>query len=230
METDINKNTYARIAGLFYIIVILLGIISVNGIESSLIVPGNVATTYRNIIENEFLFRIGVVSEAFMYLLVILLSWSLFIVLKSVDKNLALLALLLRVAEAIIGASTIVLSGLIPVLLIKIDNIFSPEQVQTLVKLFLDVRQSGLDIVLMFIGVGGVIFCYIFYHSNYVPKFLAGWGIFTYLTMLLLSFTSLLLPDIPETIKISLYAPGGLFELIFGFWLLLKGINLQNGT
>jgi hypothetical protein len=48
--------------------------------------------------------------------------------------------------------------------------------------------------------------------------------------MLLLSFTSLLLPNIPETIKISLYAPGGLFELIFGFWLLLKGINLKNGT
>jgi hypothetical protein len=230
METVINKNAYARIAGLIYIIVILLGIISVNGIESSLIVPGNDATTYRNIIENELLFRIGVFSEVFMYLLVVLLSWSLFIVLKSVDKNLALLALLLRVAEAIVGAATILLSGLIPVLLIKIDNIFSPEQIQTLVKLFLDVRQSGLDIVLMFIGVGGMIFCYIFFKSNYVPKFLAGWGIFTYLTMFLLSLTSLLLPNIPETIKMSLYAPGGLFEIIFGFWLLLKGINLEHGT
>jgi hypothetical protein len=82
----------------------------------------------------------------------------------------------------------------------------------------------------MFIGVGGSIFCYLFYKSNYVPKFLAGWGIFTYLTMLLLSFTSLLLPDIPETIKMIFYVPGGLFELIFGFWLLLKGIIVKHGA
>ena len=230
MVTDIKQNTYARIAGLTYIIVIILGVFSVNVIESSLIVPGNDSTTYRNISENEFLFRIAVASEVVMYLLVILLSSALFIVLKTVDKNLALIALLLRVAEAVIGAATIVLSGLIPALLINIDRVFSPEQVYTLVRLFLDIRESGLDIVLMFIGIGGSIFCYLFYKSNYVPKFLAGWGIFTYLTMLLLSFTSLLLPNIPETIKMIFYAPGGLFELIFGFWLFLKGINVKQGT
>ena len=225
--TEIKLNTYARVAGLTYIIVILLGVFSVNLIESSLIVSDDLAATYKNISGNEFLFRIGLVSETVMYLLVILLSLSLYVILKTVDNNLALLALLWRAAEATIGAATVVVSGLIPLVLINTKTVFSPEQVQTLLKLFLDIRNSGLDIVLMFIGVGGTIFCYLFYKSNYVPKLLAGWGIITYLSMLLLSFISLLSPNFPETYKMIFYVPGGLFELIFGFWLLIKGVKIN---
>ena len=227
MVTEKPPIIYARVAGLTYIIVILLGIFGVSIIESSLIVPGNDAETYRNISGNEILFRISVASEILMYLLVILLSLSLFVVLRTVDKNLALLALLLRIAEAITGVATTVLSGLMPILLINTEKVFSPEQVQTLLRLFLDVRGAGLDIVLIFIGVGGTMFCYLFFKSNYVPKFLAGWGIFTYMTMLLLAFTSILSPNVPETVRMVFYVPGGLFELIFGFWLLFKGINVN---
>ena len=230
MTTEVKKNTYARVAGLTYIIVILLGIFSVNVIKSSLAVPDNNTATYSNFAGNEILFHIGVASEVLMYLLVILLSLSLYVVLRTVDNNLATLALLWRVAEAIIGAVTTMVSGLIPLILINTKTVFSAEQVQSLAKLFLAIRGFGLDFVLMFIGVGGTIFFYLFYKSNYVPKFLAGWGIFTYLTMLLLSFTSLLSPNFPETIKMVFYVPGGLFELIFGFWLLLKGINVNYAT
>jgi hypothetical protein len=230
MANKAKQSVYVKVAGLTYIVIILLGIFSVNIVESSLIVPGNDAATFRNIVEHKFLFRIGVTGEVLMYLLVILLSSSLFIILRTVDKNLAMLALLMRVAEAIIGAATVVLSGLIPLHLITIDKVFPSEQIHTLLRLFLDIRGSGLDIVLMFIGVGGSIFCYLFYKSNYVPKFLACWGIFTYLSMLFLSFASLISPDISETFKMVFYIPGGLFELIFGFWLLLKGINVKNSN
>ena len=230
MANKAKQSVYVKVAGLTYIVIILLGIFSVNIVESSLIVPGNDAATFRNIVEHKFLFRIGVTGEVLMYLLVILLSSSLFIILRTVDKNLAMLALLMRVAEAIIGAATVVLSGLVPLHLITIDRVFPSEQIHTLLRLFLDIRGSGLDIVLMFIGVGGSVFCYLFYKSNYVPKFLACWGIFTYLSMLFLSFASLISPDISETFKMVFYIPGGLFELIFGFWLLLKGINVKNSN
>ena len=225
--TEIKLNKYARVAGLAYIIVILLGVFSVNFIVSALIVPDNIIATYSNISENEFLFRISVACETLMYLLVILLSLSLYIILKRIDKNLAMLALLWRIAEAIIGASIVVISGLIPLALIKTEKLFPTNQAHSLLKLFLDIRISGLDIVLMFVGVGGTIFCYLFYKSNYVPRFLAGWGIFTYLSMLLLSIIGLLSADLPETYKIIFYVPGGLFELFFGFWLLIKGVKLN---
>jgi hypothetical protein len=229
-KTIESSRRYARIAGLSYIVTIFLGIFSVNYIESNLIIPGDDAATLHNIVSNEFLFRVGVASEILMYLLVILLAFSLYVVLKSIDKNLAFLALLWRMGEAVIGSATIVLSGLIPILLIKSGSVFEPEKLQILVKLFLDLRSSGLDIVLIFIGMGGTIFCYLFYKSGYIPKILAVWGILTYLIMLILSFSSILTP-ISDTIKLAFYTPGGLFELLLGFWLLIKSIKVgPNGS
>ena len=214
---------YARVAGLAYLITILLGIFSVNFVANNLIVPENNLATINNILTNESLFRIGIASEILMYVLVILLSLSLYVVLKPVNKNLALLALLWRLAEAIIGGSTTVISGLIPLLLINNETI----QTQELISLFLDVRSAGLDVVLIFIGMGGTIFCYLFFKSNYIPRVLAVWGMITYITMLIVSFASILSPDITETTKMFFYAPGGLFEIIFGLWLLIMGIKVK---
>ena len=104
---------------------------------------------------------------------------------------------------------------------------FGIEQVQALVGLFLDVRNAGLDVVLIFIGMGGTVFCYLFFKSKYVPRILAAWGMLTYLSMLILALTSILAPTLPETIKMAFYTPGGLFEIIFGLWLLVKGVNIE---
>jgi hypothetical protein len=106
-------------------------------------------------------------------------------------------------------------------------TVFETEQLQALVGLFLGVRTAGLDIVLLFVGLGGTVFCYLFLKSKYVPRILATWGILTYLSMIILSLVSILLPNHPVMIETVLYALGGLFELIFGFWLLFKGVNVQ---
>jgi hypothetical protein len=218
---------YARVAGLAYVVVILLGIFSVGLVESKLIVSGNDAATVNNIMANEFLFRIGIIGEIMMYVLVVLLSLALYVILKTVNRNLALLALLWRLGEAIIGGGVTVLGGLIPLLLLNGEAVFETEQLQALVGLFLDVRNAGLDVVLIFIGMGGTVFCYLFFKSKYVPRILAAWGMLTYLSMLILAFASILLPNLPETIKMAFYAPGGLFEIIIGLWLLVKGVNVE---
>ncbi len=40
------------------------------------------------------------------------------------------------------------------------------------------------------------------------------------------TFASILF-HLSESTKMIFYVPGGLFEIIFGFWLLIKGINIQ---
>lgn len=217
---------YARVAGLAYLVTIMLGIFSVNFVESNIVVSGNNAATIINIADNEILFRIGIASEILMYVLVILLAWSLFEILKTVNKNLALLALLWRLAESIVGAGATILSGLVPLLLLNSGTTFEAHQLQSLIGLFLNVRHVGLDIVLIFIGMGGTIFCYLFYISKYVPRIFAIWGMLTYLTMLIISFVSIVMP-ISEEVKIMFYAPGGIFEIAFGLWLLIKGVNIE---
>lgn len=218
---------YARVAGLAYVLVIILGTFGVGFLVESNIVSGNNAATVNNIMANELLFRIGIVGEIMMYVLVVLLSLALYVILKTVNENLALLALLWRVGEAIIGVSVTLISGLIPLLLLNSEAVFETEQLQALVGLFLDVRNAGLDVVLIFIGMGGTVFCYLFFKSKYVPRILAAWGMLTYLSMLILAFVSIIIPNLPETIKMAFYAPGGLFEIIFGLWLLIKGVNAK---
>lgn len=221
-----TQNAYARLAGLSYIVVILLGFFSVNINKVSLSSVNN-AQPFASIVSDETLFRISFTGEVVMYLLVIVLVYSLFVVLKEIDKNIAFMAMLFRLTEAVLGVATTIFSGTIPLLFIKNPEAFHSIEFQNLFRLFLDVRGAGLDIVLMFIGVGGTLFCWLFYKSNYVPKILAGWGIFTYLSMLILSIASLLSPSISESIKMIFFAPGGLFELVFGLRLLVKGIKIS---
>ncbi len=214
---------YARVAGFSYLATILLGIFSVNLITAKLIVPGDIAKTISNISSNSWLFRFGVASEFMMYALVILLAHALFVVLKSVNQNLALLALLWRLTEAIVGSALTVASGILPLLLMDTGAALEDNQLHALVDSLLTVRSAGLDVVLLFIGLGGTIFCYLFWKSHLVPRILAAWGMLTYLSMLILSMTSLLIP-IDESTKLIFFAPGGLFEIVFGLWLLVKGV------
>jgi hypothetical protein len=86
-------------------------------------------------------------------------------------------------------------------LILGTEAVNPPEQLQTQVGLFLDVRGAGLDVVLIFIGTGGTVFFYLFFKSRYLPKLLATWGMLTYLTMLMLSFVNILLLNLPESTK-----------------------------
>jgi hypothetical protein len=162
-----------------------------------------------------------------MFVLVVLLSLALYVILRTVNRNLALLALLWRLGEAIIGGGVTVISGSIPLLLLDGEAAFETEQLQALVGLFLDVRGAGLDVVLMFIGMGGTLFCYLFFKSKYVPGILAAWGMLTYVSMFVLGSASILFPGLPESVKMVFYAPGALFEILFGLWLLIKGVNVE---
>jgi hypothetical protein len=223
---DVSVQKAAKVAGLMYVLIIVLGVLKVNFLESTPIMSGNDAAT-NNIIANELLFRVGVVIEIILFVLVILLSVLLYIILKNVNKDLALMALFLRFGEAIIGGVITVISGVVPLLLLNEQAAFETEQLHALVGSFLNVRMAGLDVVLIFVGLGGTIFCYLFFKSKYVPRPLATWGIVTYVSMLILALISILIPNHPEMIEIVLYSFGGLFELTFGFWLLVKGVNAQ---
>lgn len=227
--TATSTIVYARIAGVLYIFIIIIGVFNGIFIDSSLIVPGNDSATAGNIINNDLLFRTGIASILILYAFVVVLSWALYVILRTVQKDLALLALLLRSVEAVLGGATVLASFIVLALLNGegYSGLFGTEQLHALVSSFLDVRTAGLDIVLVFVGLGGAVFCYLFFKSKFVPRLLAAWGVFTYLSMVVLGLVSILFPDHPVMIETVLYSLGGLFEVIFGFWLLVKGIDVQ---
>ncbi|MBW1761768.1 MAG: DUF4386 domain-containing protein [Deltaproteobacteria bacterium] len=195
-------------AGVAYLVITIVAVLYGSLVESKLIESGNDAATATNILANESLFRVGIVLVLIIYVSVVVASWALYVILRTVHKNLALLALLLRSAEAVLGAATVLIS-------------------QVLAGRFIDVRTAGLDIVLIFIGLGATVFCYLLFKSRYIPKPLAAWGILTYLSMLSLALVSILFPNHPLMLANVLYGVGASFELVLGLWLVFKGVDLQ---
>ena len=105
------------------------------------------------------------------------------------------------------------------------DEALAPAQVHGLVERLVEVRAAALDVVLVFVGFGATLFCALLLRSRLVPPVLAGWGVFTYVSMLGLAVLSLLVPDHPAMIETVLYGLGTGFELVFGGWLLIKGVR-----
>src|SRR6266705_6351803 len=102
-----SQRTYARAAGLFYLLVLAFDIAGL-AITSSIGGGGDFGQTARNIVASQGLYRLGLCLALIGSMSTIPLAIGLYVTLKSVDGNLALTALLFRSAEAVIGAVGIV--------------------------------------------------------------------------------------------------------------------------
>ena len=94
---------YARLAGFMYLFLIaiyLLGIMIASRFE----VPGNIAETAHRVMEHELLFRFGLALGSLNALCAVLLAVSLYVAVRVIDKNLALLALAFELVYVAVGA------------------------------------------------------------------------------------------------------------------------------
>jgi Domain of unknown function (DUF4386) len=164
---------------LLYLAIIVTSILSLFLVEARLIVDGDWATTTQRIAADQTLFRAGLVYDMVMFASVIALAWALFVVLRGVDRNRALLALLWRMAEAVVGAVTVLLGVLVALLVDSQDAraAFEPAQLHALVDVLLTARAIGFDVVVFFLSLGTIVYCRLLYRSRYVPRALAGLGI-----------------------------------------------------
>jgi hypothetical protein len=221
-----SLDRYARLAGLLYLAIIVTSIVSLFLVEARLVVDGDWAATTQRIAADQTLFRAGLVYDLVMFASVIALAWALFVMLRSVDRNRALLGLLWRMAEAVVGAVTVLLGVLVVLLVDSQDGrvALEPAQQHALVEALLTARAVGFDVAVFFLSLGTIVYCWLLYTSRYVPRLLAGLGIAAFVIMLLATGVSLLLPQYQDLTRIG-WAPGIVFEVAIGLWLLLKGIR-----
>ncbi len=229
---DTSLRSAVKVAGIAYLLALIIPTLSTIFIFSKLIVSGNDAATAYNIMANELLFRIGITSDLIMATIIVVHALVLYVILKTVNKDLALLALSWRLGEASL-VCVAALCGLITLLLLNgtvYSVVFDTAQLQALAGLFLDIRYAVyFSIVYVFLGLGSTIFNYLFLKSKYIPGSLAALGIFSYLLLLIYAFVNILLPDYAAMIQIQMvcFLPSCLFEIVIGLWLLLKGVKVQ---
>ena len=216
----------ARIAGLCYIVVIVLGVAQAALVSSRLPTLEDPAAVVAALATDSLRFRIGVVGDVVLYGLVLVLAVALYVIVRDVHRPLALGGLVFRSAEAAVGLSATVVGGVGPLLLLSDPTSTDAASVVAL----LAVRQSALDVILVLVGLGGAAFCYLFFVSRLVPGVLALWGLLTYVSMVILGALGILWPTLPSSITSTLFAQGALFELLFGLWLTFKAGDLEVGA
>lgn len=223
---EAEQRPAARIAGFLY----LLTLLTANFAEffsRGRLITSSAAQTTANIAASERLFRLGAVSNLLTFAGCIPLLLALYVVLKPVSKNLALLAAFWRLAECAIFSLVILNDFLTLRFLSGADYLraFNARQLQALAYTFAHAHDAGYLIGLMFYGLGSTIFSYLFFKSRYIPRALSVLGVFASLLVATVTLAIMVFPGLASVASPAFFVPSFLFELILGFWLLLKGIQ-----
>ncbi len=220
-----SMNRTARIAGLFYLIFILLLPLATS-IRSQLIVFGDAAATAQKITANELLFRASFVTELVSALFFVLAAWALYALLKPVNKNLALLFLLLNLGGVAIECMSVLNLSTALSLLSGADylTVFPADQLQAQALLYTDLYTSGFMIAQIFFGAWLLPLGYLIYRSGFLPRFLGILLIVDFFGVLIWFLQFFLLPE-ANVISYPGLAAGFIAEVSLTLWLLVKGVK-----
>lgn len=223
-----TQHATAKIVGFLYVVQMASAIFGEVFVRSRLIIPRDAVQTAANITASERLFRFSIVTDLFTYAAVIVLFWGLYVVLKPVNKNAALLGVLFRVVEnSVLAVTTLTafialrfLSGPVTYL-----QAFDAEELQALARVFLSVYGLGLSIGFVFCGLGSAVFSYVWLKSGYIPRALALLGIFASLLLTLMTLLTMVFPRVYAVLGMTYMVPMFFYEVGLGLWLLIRGLR-----
>jgi hypothetical protein len=224
-KMSIGMNT-VKLLGVAQLLVFFGGILS-ERLLAKAIGSGTISDILGNISDNLTTMRISTLVALVESFFIIFLGVMFYIVFYKEYKIIALVALGLFLAEAI----TLAVSKIGAYALIPVSQEFvaagspEPSHFQTLGNfLYHGVDRRGYDIHMFFFCLGGILWYYLFYISNYIPRVLSVWGL---LAVCLLSIYILLMlydRDFPPATGI-LALPYLPYEFVLGVWLIVKGFN-----
>jgi hypothetical protein len=222
-----NQKT-ARIAGLLYLIYIVVHVFADVIGRSRIIVYGDAVTTAQNILASAGQFRAGFVLDLVAAVLFLLAAWALYKLLKPVNETMALLFLLLNLggvaiqaaSDLFLPASNMLLSGA------EYAKTFQADQLPALAMTFLVLYKNGFMIAQIFYGAWLFPLGYTVFKSGFLPKILGAVLMVHCCTWLMTSLQFFLFPGFTAITYVS-YPLGFLAEFGLSLWLLVMGVKAQ---
>jgi hypothetical protein len=218
-----------RVAGLIYLLLVVLAPFRLIYIPGALYVRGNATATANNIAAHELIFRLGIVSDLLCGTMVIFLTLALYRLLKGVDQNLAVLVVILGgLMPAAIDFFNVLNDAATLVLVRGADflSVFEKPQRDALAMLFLRLHHQEIVAAEIFWGLWLFPLAILTYRSRILPRFLGVWLLINGCAYLIMSFTGLLLPQYEDMVS-NIAFPALLGEMAFMLWLVIKGANPQ---
>jgi hypothetical protein len=227
--TDIRPQAYARIGGVLYLIIILAGASGEMFVRGSLVVSGNAAATATNILASRYLWRAGVAGDLVMHVCDLGLMLVFYVLLRPVNRNLALLAILFNLIQTSVLVAN-KLNLVLPLFLLADAaylKAFTPEQLQALSYVAIRTHDYGFGFGLIFFGVVCLVVGYLIIRSSYLPAALGVMMQIAGVCYLINSFALVLYPPIASRLFPFVLLPPFIAELSLALWLLVKGVDLS---
>lgn len=212
--------------GILLLISLVFGAFGEMYVPNALMVARNAGATANNILHHQTLFRLGFAAYTVEGLCDAALTALLYLLLRPAGRELALIALLMRiVATAAFAASEFFYFGALSILRANYLTAIRHDQINALALFFLRLYGGSGSVPTLFYGValsllGGLIFV-----SGYLPcwlgALLAFGGLSTTMGMLLII-------TIPEYASAFFLLPMIAGMLALALWLLFAGVNVPN--
>jgi hypothetical protein len=218
----------ARVAGLLYLAHFVTFFLADNGVHPTAVGPMDVAATAHSMVASERLFRIGFVSFLLTALFFLLAAWALYVLLKPVNRDLALLFVLLNLGGVAIQCMS-QLGELAALLLLSgadYLSAFQADQLEALAMLSLNLYQNGFMIAQLLLNLWLFPLGYLVLKSGFLPRILGILLIIDGFAMLIWFFQSFFFPGY-EVVSTLCLAQSFIAEASLCLWLLVKGVKRQ---
>ena len=221
-----SQRKAARVAGFAYLFTPAIAALAFFAIQTRLIVAGNASETARNIMDHEQLFRLNIACDLIYCAGVVALLAALYIILKPVNQNLALIAAFFRLVYALMWVviALDLYAGLRLLRGADYLRVFEPDRLQALAMFYLGGPSYGVG--LPFYGLASAVCSYLWFKSSYIPRPLAAWGVISSAWCVVCGLSDIIFPNFAKVVNPWWFdTPMAGFEIALGFWLLFKGLR-----
>jgi Domain of unknown function (DUF4386) len=228
-QVEASPRTLARIGGLLYLIIIVVGLFGEAFVRGRLVVPGDARATASNIRSMESLWRFGIAGELFLLICAIALTLIFFVLLRPVSRDLAWLAVFFNLVSIATEAvySLLLVAALFPLGDAGYLRAFAPEQLNAMVSLAVKSHAYAFGVSLIFFGCFCLVAGYLIFRSGYLPKVIGVLMQIAGLSYLTNSFALILSPSLADRIYPAILLPAFVGEASLCLWLLVKGVNVE---
>jgi len=219
------KDNPGRIAGLLYLLIVLLGPLRLIYIPSRLFVKGNPAATVANIAGHEWLFRTGIASDLIGGVVLVFLVLAFYRLFRGVDQSLAVQVVIFGgIMPAVLNLAGVIYDIAALAIARGMDflAVFGKPQLDALAMFMLQLRDHQYTAAEILWGAWLFPLGALIYKSRFMPRFLGVWLVLGGLSYVALSLTGVMFPEYQDKVfKISQPAMFG--ELALMLWLVIKG-------
>ena len=159
-----------RVAGLWYLLLVLIGPLRLIYIPNTLFVPHDAAATVSNILAHEWLFRLGMVADLTGACLLVVMTLTFYRLFEGVDRQLAAAVVILYIVNVVADAAALTIASGADVL-----AVFDAPQRNALVMLFLRLHDLQVTAAEMIWGAWLFPLALLIWRSRFLPRFLGVW-------------------------------------------------------